>query len=658
MRIAFRNSKTYIVIAVDVLLLYLSYFLAHWLRFESFSGAYLDFFYESVFYIIALKLTVFYFFGLQSGMWRYTGIYDLINLIKASIASLILIMAGLVYLYYPDFVGKISRSVFIIDAINTIGLIGVFRLSIRVAYSRLGSDRGVATLAKEGLFGTRSSAQRSHCGYLWGGQPGRKPPPLHSQASRKKAANTLIFLGFIDDDSRLDGISIHGVPVLGGFDNFDELAKRFMFKEVLVAKRLSAERIEQVSKACRSLGVRLRIVPGQLDVDRHQVSAETLRELTIEDLLFRDPAPVDYSMIEKTFHGKKALITGAGGSIGGALAKELAEFHPAQIILVDKAENYLHEMEITLGPIAEKKGVELFYYCSNVTDKTKMSKIFSSHKPDMVFHAAAHKHVPMMERNRDEAIKNNVGGMKTIADLAEDFGVDRFILISSDKAVNPVNIMGATKRLCELYLFDKARAATTRFMAVRFGNVLGSNGSVAPLFRRQIEKGGPVTVTHKDIERYFMTIQEAVLLILQSSAMGRQSELFLLDMGKPVKILDLAERMIEVAGFKPYNEIDILFTGLREGEKLNEELLGAGESLENTDHTKISRVFSPSAVLSKDDRPFDDRLERWLKQSGAEPERISSEIVDWLNDRSPSSGANVIDFPSKSKEGKRPLQQS
>ena len=657
MRIAFRNSKTYIVIVVDVFLLYLSYFLAHWLRFESFSGAYIDFFYESVFYIIALKLAVFYFFGLQSGMWRYTGIYDLINLIKASITSLILIMAGLVYLYYPDFVGKISRSVFIIDAINTIGLIGVFRLGIRVAYSRLGSDRGVAALAKEGLFGTRSS----HSGVtaIIYGAGNRGENLLRSILSQpKESAKHFNILGFIDDDARLDGVSIHGVSVLGSFDNFEELAKRFVFKEVLLAKRLSAERIEHVSKTCRRLGVRLRIVPGQLDSDHHQVSAETLRELTIEDLLFRDPAPVDYSMIEKTFHGKKALITGAGGSIGGALAKELAEFHPAQIILVDKAENYLHEMEITLGPIAKENGVELFYYCSNVTDKIKMNKIFSSHKPDMVFHAAAHKHVPMMERNRDEAIKNNIGGMKTIADLAEEYGVDRFILISSDKAVNPVNIMGATKRLCELYLFDKARVATTRFIAVRFGNVLGSNGSVTPLFRQQIEKGGPVTVTHQDIERYFMTIQEAVLLILQSAAMGRQSELFLLDMGKPVKILDLAERMIEVAGFKPYDEIDILFTGLREGEKLNEELLGSGESLENTDHTKISRVLSPSGVLSKGDIPFNDRLERWLTQSGDEPEKVTSEIVDWLNNHKTSSGSNVIDFPSKNKEQKSPFQQS
>ena len=657
MRIALRNPKTYIILAVDALLLYLSYFLAHWLRFESFSGDYLDFFYESVFYIIALKLTIFYFFGLQSGMWRYTGIYDLINLIKASITSLIFISVGLVYLYYPDFVGKISRSVFIIDAINTIGLIGVFRLGIRVAYSRIGSDAGVAKLAKEGLFGARPA--RNGVTAVIYGAGNRGENLLRSILTQpKEGGKHFNILGFIDDDSRLDGVSIHGVSVLGSFTNFDELVKRFMFKEILVAKRLSTERIEQVSKACRRLGVRLRIVPGQLDTDRHSVNAEALRELTIEDLLFRDPAPVDYSMIEKTFHGKKALITGAGGSIGGALAKELAEFRPAQIILVDKAENYLHEMEITLGPIAQKNGVELFYYCSNVTDKTKMNKIFSSHKPDMVFHAAAYKHVPMMERNRDEAIKNNVGGMKTIADLSENHRVDRFILISSDKAVNPVNIMGATKRLCELYLFDKADKAKTCFMAVRFGNVLGSNGSVAPLFRRQIEKGGPVTVTHQDIERYFMTIQEAVLLILQSATMGRQSELFLLDMGKPVKILDLAERMIEVAGFKPYDEIDILFTGLREGEKLNEELIGSGESLENTDHTKISRVLSPSGVLIKGDRSFNDRLERWLKESGVDPEKTTCEIVDWLNGRQPSSGANIIDFPSKNKEQKRPFQQS
>ncbi|MBF0171327.1 MAG: polysaccharide biosynthesis protein, partial [Nitrospinae bacterium] len=248
------------------------------------------------------------------------------------------------------------------------------------------------------------------------------------------------------------------------------------------------------------------------------------------------------------------------------------------------------------------------------------------YRPEIVFHAAAHKHVPMMERNRDEAVRNNVGGMRVVAAMAEKHGAERFILISTDKAVDPVNIMGATKRLCELYLLARSRRSKTRFMAVRFGNVLGSNGSVVPLFLSQIERGGPVTVTHPDIERYFMTIHEAVLLILQAVTMGEQGELFLLDMGEPVLIRDLAEKMIELAGFRPYDEIDIVFTGLRPGEKLTEELSGTGESLTPTRHEKINRLSSPAEV----ETGVEEKATDWLSRCGDDPDGVAEEIIGWL----------------------------
>lgn len=380
--------------------------------------------------------------------------------------------------------------------------------------------------------------------------------------------------------------------------------------------------VKEIIEICRKTKCEIKTLPGMYQFMNGDVMVEKLRKVEIEDLLGRESVQIDLEGLMKYVSNKVVLVTGGGGSIGSELCRQIAAYKPKQLVIVDIYENNAYDIQQEL--IEKYPELDLVVLIASVRNTARMDKIFATYLPDIVYHAAAHKHVPLMEASPNEAIKNNVFGTLKTVQAADKYGVKRFILISTDKAVNPTNIMGASKRMCEMIVQTYNNRSKTEFAAVRFGNVLGSNGSVVPLFRKQIEKGGPVKVTHPDIIRYFMTIPEAVSLVLQAGANAKGGEIFVLDMGEPVKILDLAENMIRLSGFEPYEDIDIEFTGLRPGEKLYEELLMAEEGLKDTEHSLI-HIGKP---LAFDEEEFLARLNELKKVIKMEPEAIRKRIQD------------------------------
>ena len=393
--------------------------------------------------------------------------------------------------------------------------------------------------------------------------------------------------GFVDDDLTKQGSVIHSVPVLGTTRDLARLVLAHDIDHVIITMgRAPRDQMRRILDLCERVPVSARIIPGLAEILEGGVSMTRVRNVEIEDLLGREPVKLEIDAVRAFITEKTVMVTGAGGSIGSELARQIARFRPARLLLVERAEPALFVIDRELR---ESFGeLEIVPLIADVTDALRMESVFRNYGPDAVFHAAAHKHVPMMEHNPGEAIKNNVIGTRTVAELAGRFGCGAFVLISTDKAVNPTSVMGATKRVAELVIQDlDARFAGTRFVAVRFGNVLGSTGSVIPIFREQIQRGGPVTVTHPDMVRYFMTIPEASQLVLQAGVMGEGGEIFVLDMGEPVKIVDLARDMIRLSGFRAGDDIEIVFSGVRPGEKLFEELHMTGEEVTKTRHPKI-----------------------------------------------------------------------
>ena len=393
------------------------------------------------------------------------------------------------------------------------------------------------------------------------------------------------------DDHRNTMCSVHGITVAGRPESISEFKGKLDLDEIIIAMPSApARRIRDVLILAREAGLPCRTVPSLDQLATGRVSVSNLRPVEIHDLLGRDPVEIKGDAVRAEIEGRTVMVTGAGGSIGSELCRQILSFRPAALILVERSEPQLFAIEQELSGI---EGATVLPVVGDVTRRGRMIEIFRRFRPEVIFHAAAHKHVPMMELQPEEAIRNNIFGTALLADLAIDHGVGRFVLISTDKAVNPTNVMGATKRLAEMYLQSLAtRSSRTKFMAVRFGNVLDSSGSVVPTFKRQIAEGGPVTVTHPEVTRFFMTIPEAVSLVLQSSALGRGGDIFVLDMGKPVRIVDLAVQMITLSGLTPHKDIEIVFSGLRPGEKLYEELSHGGESVSATAHPKIARLVS------------------------------------------------------------------
>jgi FlaA1/EpsC-like NDP-sugar epimerase len=404
-------------------------------------------------------------------------------------------------------------------------------------------------------------------------------------------------VGFLDDDHLKVGMRIGGLSVLGRIDDVAEIAARKRVKRVLITiANATGSQIRAITMRCRDAGLDTKIIPGIYEIVGDRVNLSRIREVAIEDLLGREPVQLDESQLNASIRGAVVMVTGAGGSIGSELCRQICRYSPARLVLVERFENALFEIHRELAGLYPH--LTIAPEIGDVTDAHRMEQVLTEARPSIVFHAAAHKHVPMMEANPGEAVKNNVGGTRLVADLADRLGVERFVMVSTDKAVNPTSVMGATKRVAEIYMQALALRSKTRFVTVRFGNVLGSSGSVIPIFKQQIAAGGPVTVTHPEMQRYFMTIPEASQLVLQAGAMGNGGEIFILDMGEPVKIVDLARDLITLSGLRPGDDIEIKFNGIRPGEKLFEQLSTDAEHADKTKHPKIfiGRVASPGWI--------------------------------------------------------------
>ncbi len=430
----------------------------------------------------------------------------------------------------------------------------------------------------------------------------------------------------VDDDLKKQGEYVCGVKICGTTDNIEELAKKYAIKEIFVCiPSATKKQLEKIVSKCKVTGCVVKKLPDVSDLANGQVTIDSLKAVDVKDLLGREQAKVDLNEIKGYIDGKVVLVTGGGGSIGSELCRQIANFSPKKLIILDNYENNAYEIEQEL--IRKHADIEILTLIANIRERDKIRDVFSKHRPQIVFHAAAHKHVPLMETSPNEAVKNNVFGTLNVARASDEFGVETFVQISTDKAVNPTNIMGATKRICEMIIQTIGKHSKTNFVAVRFGNVLGSNGSVIPLFKKQIEEGGPVTVTHKDVVRYFMTIQEAVSLVLQAGAYAKNGQIFVLDMGEQVKIYDLACNLIRLSGYEPNVDIDIVCTGLRPGEKLYEERLMEEEGLQKTANGLIS-VARPIAL---DEEKLWATLDRLYQEAYAETDHMKysvKELVD------------------------------
>jgi FlaA1/EpsC-like NDP-sugar epimerase len=505
--------------------------------------------------------------GVYTYIWRYVGLAELRGFGRG-LGLAVLPVIAIRVLTKGEFAAP--WSVIIIDALLAIGGVVGLRVARRVVY--------------ETFERTSSTPRRKKAVLLIGaGRAG----VLAAREIMGRGDGDLDIKGFIDDDELKTGSVIHGVKVLGTTRDLPRLVADHSIDHVVITiARATRPEMRRLLEVCESVPIKARVIPGLWELLQGNVNVSRIRNVEIEDLLGREPVQLDMELVGRFLTERTVVVTGSGGSIGSELARQIARFGPRRLLLLEQAEGALFEIDRELA--AKHPGTEIVPVICDVTDAARLDSIFARHRPDVVLHAAAHKHVPMMERNPGEAIKNNVVGTRSVAEAAGRHGVSAFVLISTDKAVNPTSVMGASKRVAELVLQSlQRRFADTRFVAVRFGNVLGSAGSVIPIFREQILKGGPVTVTHPDMIRFFMTIPEASQLVLQAGAMGQGGEIFVLDMGEPVKILDLAKDMIRLSGLRPNDDVEIAFSGVRPGEKLFEELGTANEAVTKTRHPKI-----------------------------------------------------------------------
>jgi FlaA1/EpsC-like NDP-sugar epimerase len=540
-------------------------------------------------YVVLVQLVAFLGFGIYSFIWRYVGLADLPAFLKAAVwatAPLVLLRLGL-----PDSLGqwRVPLSVILIDAGLAFGGLLGLRVLRRSLYERYEARRRQNQAAPNGDQAPVLLAGAGRAGVM---------------VAKEIAARGdmgLRVVGFVDDDPEKLGSQIQGVKVLGTTENLPELVRRHGVDHVVITiadtSRLSIRRIVEI---CEQIPIKVRIVPGLYEIVQGNVAVSRIRDVEIEDLLGRAPVQLDTEELARFLSGRVVLVSGAGGSIGSELVRQIACFAPAALVLVERAEFALFEIEREV--VRRFPAVRVVPVVADVGDATRLRAVLERERPRVVLHAAAHKHVPLMEENPAEAVKNNVLATAVLAELAGEVGVEAFVFLSTDKAVRPTSVMGASKRLGELVIQALDQRYATRYVAVRFGNVMGSTGSVIPIFREQIARGGPVTVTHPEMQRYFMTIPEAAQLVLQAGAMGQGGEIFILDMGRPVKIVDLAYDMITLSGLRPGEDIEITFTGLRPGEKLSEELALTGEQLVATRHPAISigrLAVHPPAVIDQ-----------------------------------------------------------
>jgi len=560
------------ILAADMVILLAAWIGAYALRLES----QLDLYHwqligATIPAILLCKLCALYVFGLYRGMWRYTSLPDLFNILKATVLGS---TAALTWFFIAERAMTIYRSVIVIDAMLAFMGLSAVRLAIRLYFQRYHPRDSILTYRP-------ARRSRKIMLIIGAGDAGEKV--LREMHENRQLNYETI--GFLDDDTSKLGRVIRGVRILGTTEDIEHIALEHAVQEILIAVPSATSRdMRRLVGLCERTGLPFRTVPGIGELIDGRVQTSAIRNVSYEDLLGRAPVHLDLAEIGRILRGKRILVTGAGGSIGSELCRQVARFDPAELVLLDRTENNLYHIDLELRDKFPE--LDTATELADIQKLPKMLQIFRERLPQVVFHAAAFKHVPMLELHPWEAITNNIFGTQNVLKAAAEAGAERFVLVSTDKAVRPTNVMGASKRVAELLTVCHQRNGM-QCMTVRFGNVVGSDGSVVPLFKKQIERGGPVTVTHEEVTRYFMTIPEAAQLILQAGAMGEGGETFILKMGEPIKIIDLARDLIRLSGFEPDVDIPIKVTGLRPGEKLYEELITEGEGIVPTTHEKI-----------------------------------------------------------------------
>lgn len=559
-----RVNRSQVVFGHDLLMVPFAWLGAYWMRFNlaTIPDAYLTQAFRVLPWVLIVQAASFYLFGLYRGVWRFASLPDLLRIIKAAAVGSLVTMLLLFFFYRLE---GVPRSILVLFPLLLLLLLSGPRLLYRWSKDRrLALDAGTRVLI------------------VGAGQAGEMlvRDMLRSPARRYQP------VAFVDDRPRRLGQELHGIPVVGDCSQIPAIVQDVEVDLIMLAiPSASGAEMRRLVELCDDSGIPFQTVPPLDALLSGKVAINELRDVSINDILGREPVSLDWEGIRAGLQGKTVLVTGGGGSIGAELCRQVAALKPAKLVLLENSEFNLYRIELELHKDFPVLALEACL--GDVRDRQRVEQVFADHRPDVVFHAAAYKHVPTLEHQVREAAKNNVLGTRTVATTADRHGTARFVLISTDKAVNPANVMGASKRVAEIFCQNLNARSQTRFITVRFGNVLDSAGSVVPLFRRQIREGGPLTVTHEEIERYFMTIPEAAQLILQGSALGEGGEIFVLDMGSPIRIKFLAEQMIRLSGKTPYKDIDITITGLRPGEKLYEELFHELEQLQKTEHDKI-----------------------------------------------------------------------
>jgi FlaA1/EpsC-like NDP-sugar epimerase len=587
-----RNKNFWTILVTDAGLVCVSYVLAYLIRFENdIPPDQVEMLVQTLPWIVPLKILLFAWLGLYRGMWRYTSISDLINIIKATVISAgAIALALLLIRHFEGF----SRSVLVMDALLTLMLIGGVRLLIRVHIQKAFP----ASFFNPAYFPFFNPDREKRKRLLIVGAGDAAEKMLREILDNPRLRYNPV--GLLDDDPRKQGRAIHGVPVLGLIEDLENVPVQF--DEILIAiPSARGEEMRKIVEMCDRTGKRFRTIPkiGELIEDR--ITVNSIREVRLEDLAGRQEINLDQERISRFLYGKRILVTGAGGSIGSELVRQISRFEPQVVGLLDFSELNLFQVEQEFRLRLQTLPTESFL--TDIRDREALQGVLTRFRPHVIFHAAAYKHVPMQESHPREAVLNNVLGTRNLVELAVEADAERLVLVSTDKAVRPTNVMGATKRVAELFVESMNGRQVTRFVAVRFGNVFSSSGSVIPLFQQQIAAGGPVTVTHPEVTRYFMSIPEAAQLILQAGAMGEGGEIFILDMGEPIRIVDMARDLIRLHGLEPDKDVLIEFTGLRPGEKLYEELITSGEGIVSTSHKKIlvlrGKTLDAAALLAQ-----------------------------------------------------------
>lgn len=551
-----------ILIATDIVCIVGAFLISNWIIYSKYKLQDVGL-YEILTFII-VSIVILSLCKCYRNLWRYAGEEELIAIVFACILSIIT-----TYSIHLLIGIEFSQTFYILNLIITTSLISWARLTYRTG-SRV-------------LIRSRLKEKPSNVLIVGAGSAG----DIVIQELKNNPKLLKKPIGIVDDDIKKQCRRMHNVPIIGMVKDIDSIVTKYDIDEIIIAiANISRKDKKNIVEVCKKTKCKLKTIPGIFEIIDGKVDIKKIRDVQIEDLLGREPVKVNLDEISGYLQNKVVLVTGGGGSIGSELCRQVSSLTPKQLIILDNYENNAYAIQQEL---VRKYGtsLNLITVIASIREEKRMDDIFKKYKPEVVFHAAAHKHVPLMEKNPSEAVKNNIFGTKNVAVLADKYKVKRFVLISTDKAVNPTNIMGATKRAAEMIIQTMNEKSETEFVAVRFGNVLGSNGSVIPLFKKQIEEGGPITITHPEITRYFMTIPEAVQLVIQAGAMTKGGEIFVLDMGEPVKIVDLAKNLIKLSGFEIDVDIFIEFTGLRPGEKLYEELLMSEEGLTDTSHEKI-----------------------------------------------------------------------